>query len=448
MGIEMVEIPGYTIRETMYASDETAVYRAEGPTGPVVLKTTAGDFPRPTAVARLRNEHTIGSELQLERTVRYLRLVPHGKTYVLEIEDFAARSLSWLMEQDAEPLSIERFLDIGVALVEALEELHRHDIVHRDVSPNNIFYDPDSGELKLGDLGLASSIPRTRQLAIPPGLLEGTIAYISPEQTGRMNRDVDYRTDLYSVGATLYHLITGRVPFAGKDLIAVIHGHIARDPEPPHQLRPDLPRPVSDVILKLMCKASEDRYQSAAGAAADLRRCRDSLRETGTIESFELARKDHTPIFSVSGQIYGRNAQLASLLAAFDRTAEGGREVVLVRGHAGIGKSALVHEVLRAFVEQHGAFVSGKHDQLSRSPLSALTQALRELLRQILTESEDRLASWRGRIEDVLEGDGGLLFEILPELRRVLGPQPVSDELGMVQTRERFDRLLVGLVRC
>ena len=245
----MLDLPDFSIIETLHESDETVVYRAQGPRGPVILKTSAGEFPRPSTVARLRNEYALGAKLQLDGTVRYLRLIPQGKTFPLLIEDSNARPLSWLLRPKAALLSVDAILGVSILLAEAIEELHRHDVVHRDISPNNIFNDADSGELKLGDLGLASSIPRTRQVAVPPGQLEGTIACISPEQTGRMNRDMDDRTDLCSLGAILYHLACRRTPFEGEDMMAVVHGHIARDPEPPHHHRPDLPSKLSTLLI-------------------------------------------------------------------------------------------------------------------------------------------------------------------------------------------------------
>ena len=444
----MIKLADFEIIETLHESDETVVHRARGPEGPVVLKTSAGEFPSPGIMARLRNEFELGARLKLEGTVRYLRQLPHQKTSVLLIEDFQARPLSWFIRPEAGQVPLDALLDISIALADAIEELHQHDVVHRDISPSNVFYNEVSCELKLGDLGLASRIPRTRQVALPPGQLEGTIAYISPEQTGRMNRDVDYRTDLYSFGATLYHAATKRVPFEGENLMAVVHGHIAREPSPPHELRPELPPQLSDIILRLMSKAAEDRYQSAAGAAADLRRCREALETTGSIPLFPLAEADRSPVFTVSGKLYGRSAPLASLLSAFDRVAGGGRELVFVKGQAGIGKSALVHEVLKSLVVRQGLFSSGKYDYLSRAPLSGLALALRGLLNQLLTESEDQLTIWRERMVASLEDEARLLYDMLPELQYILGPQPDIEELEPLQQRQRFDGRLVALIRC
>ncbi len=389
-----------------------------------MLKTSAGEFPAPSTVARLRNEFDLGVDLELKGTVRYLRQLEHNNTRVLIVEDFMARPLSWLLRPEANLVALDTLLDISIDLADALEELHQHDVVHRDISPSNVFYNAETAALKLGDLGLASRIPRTQQAALPPRELEGTIAYISPEQTGRMNRDVDYRTDLYSFGATLYHLATRQVPFEGENMMAVVHGHIARDPAPPHELRSELPQVLSEIILKLMCKAAEERYQSAAGAAADLRRCREMLSAGCKIEAFPLAEEDRSPVFTVSGRLYGRGEQLAGLLSAFDRAAKGARELVLVKGQAGIGKSALVREVLKSWVVQRSLFSSGKYDYLTRAPLAGLALALRRLLNQLLTGSEEQLAGWRERIESALMGEARQLFEMLPELELILGPSP------------------------
>ncbi len=442
----MLALPGYSLTETLHESTETVVYRAEGPDGPVILKSSAAGFPQPGTVARLRNEFALGAELELDGTVRYLDLLPHGSTWVLVIEDFGARPLSWLLRPGAPAVSEEGLLAIAIALLDAVEELHRSDVVHRDISPNNIFFDVSSGLLKLGDLGLASRIPRTRRVAVRPGHLVGTVAYISPEQTGRMNRDVDYRTDLYSCGATLYHLASGRLPFDGPDLMSVVHGHIAREPLPLSAHRPDLPEQVSRIVLKLMSKAAEDRYQSAAGAAADLRRCRDALRDGGGTPDFELGTSDRSPIFTVSGRLVGRDPQLATLRSAFERVADGSSELLLVRGHSGIGKSVLVHEVLGSLMARQGLFFRGKYDYLTRTPFRGLADALRALLNQVLTGSEDEIARWRARVGAALEDEAAILFGLLPELKHLLGEQPAPTELDPVPARARFDGRLVGLV--
>ena len=317
----------------------------------------------------------------------------------------------------------------------------------KDVSPGNILFNAQTGEIKIGDLGLATRVPRARQGFVRPEMLLGTIAYISPEQTGRMNRAIDYRTDLYSMGASIYHLLTGRIPFEGEDLMTIVHGHIAKDPEPPRLLRSDVPEMFGRIVLKLMAKAAEERYQSAEGVAADLERVREAMR-SGRDEPFPLAELDAPRVFTIPQKLYGRGPQQAALLEAFDRVAEGDCGLLLVQGPAGIGKSVLVEEVHKPIVERRGTFTSGKYDQFSRhKPLSGLADAVSELLRGVLTAEEEDLAIWRERIGRALGDDAGALVELLGELEPVLGAVAPVEALPAAQARERFDRLMGAFLR-
>ncbi len=437
---------GYQLQETLHESSESVVRRATDPNGDsVVVKTTASDFPKPASVGRLRREFSLGSSLSIDGVMSYLRMVPTEGSLALILEDFGGVSLSTLRKQG--DFTVERLLDVAIGLARALAGLHAAGLVHRDVSPGNVLLNPETGVLKLADLGLASRVPRARQVVVPPSRLEGTIAYISPEQTGRMNRAIDYRTDLYSLGATLYHLSTGRLPFDGDDVMSVVHGHIARDPVPPHELRPELPVAFSRIVLRLMAKAAEDRYQSADGLADDLQALRAAQRND-ELATFEPAERDVGQVFTLSEQLYGREAQLAALLSAFDRVAEGGCELLLVTGPAGIGKSMLVNEVHRPIVERRGNFAAGKYDQFGRhKPLSALADALSELLRNVLTEDEADLARWRSRIAEALGAEARALTDVLPELELVLGSLPPVDALHPARARERFDRLMGAFLR-
>ena len=442
----MLNLPGYQIEETLYESSISTVYRAVHESrGAVVLKTATSELPRPSTVARLRREFALGNSLEVPGVVSYLEAIDTPGSVVLVLEDFGGVSLSQMLKEKRLPVG--QILDVANGLARSLSQLHGQQLVHRDISPGNVFYNPGTGELKLGDLGLASPVPRSRQAAVPPERLEGTIAYISPEQTGRMNRAIDYRTDLYSLGAVLYHLLTGRIPFDGRDLMSVIHGHIAKSPVPPHELRPELPRALSRVVLQLMAKAAEDRYQSADGVVADLERIRSSLDEGG-LDEFEPTGHTVKPVFMLSERLYGRELQLEDLLAAFERVADGGCELLLVTGPAGIGKTMLVNEVHKPIVARRGSFTSGKFDLYGRSrPLSALIDALSGLLRDVLATDDTELALWRDNILNALGDEAAALADVLPELEHVLGPLPPVDELHPNQARQRFDRLMGTFLR-
>jgi predicted ATPase/class 3 adenylate cyclase/tRNA A-37 threonylcarbamoyl transferase component Bud32 len=442
----MLNLPGYHVIETLYVSRISAVFRARREAeDTVILKTTTSDLPRPTAVARLRREFSLGSSLQLPGVVRYLEAIETGSSVVLVVEDFGAISLSQFLAE-RRPTQAQ-IMEVAIGLARALSQLHGQQLVHRDISPGNVFFNPETGEVKLGDLGLASSLPRSRQAAVPPERLEGTIAYISPEQTGRMNRAIDYRTDLYSLGALLYHLATGRIPFEGPDLMSVVHGHIAKGPVPPTELAPEIPPAMSRVILKLMAKAAEDRYQSAEGVVADLERIRDAW-GTGDLDDFEPSSHAIKPVFMLSERLYGRETQLDALLSAFDRVARGGCELLLVKGPAGIGKTMLVNEVHKPIVERRGSFAAGKYGLYGRGqPLSALIETLSGLLLDVLAVDEAQLSGWRDRIRATLGDDAAVLVEVLPDLGHILGPLPQAEKLPPSLARERFDRLVGDFLR-
>jgi predicted ATPase/signal transduction histidine kinase len=446
----MLSLPDYRIQGRLHHGSSFVLYRAysarEART--VVLKTPSSPYPLPTELAALEHEYAVGRQLEAEDIIRPFALVPHGKSCVLVMEDFPGRSLQELLAEKG-PLEVPFFLEIAPPLVRVLDALHRHKLIHKDICPANILYDPESRRVKLCDLGMASVLSREKQDFHNPSLIEGTLAYISPEQTGRMNRLIDHRADFYSLGATFYHLLTGEVPFKAVDSLELIHCHIARAPPLPHLKRPELPEALSAIILKLLAKNAESRYQSAEGLLADLEECARQLREKGRIAPFPVGQRDDMGrTFRVSEKLYGREQALASLLAAFDRAARGQGELLLVDGYAGVGKSAVVREVQKPIAARRGYFIRGKCDQVgTQVPLSAFTQALTDLVRQILTESEERLAGWQTRIHEVVADNGRLLVDLVPESEPLFEQLPTPVSLPPMETRDRFESLLIGLLR-
>ena len=448
MSISLPLVPGYQVLEELFASRVSVAYRAraESDDQHVILKITANRFPAPGVLARLRREFELGVELaELEGLIGYRDSFAYKQAWVLVLEDFGAASLVSLLD---EPIDLSRFLTIAETLARALSELHIHGVIHRDLSPGNVFYNAKTGQLKIGDLGIATRIPRTAQAAAPTDRLEGNPGYMSPEQTGRMNRAVDYRTDLYSLGATLYHLLTGQPPFEGQDIMALVHAHIARDPRPPAELRDDTPEVLGAILLRLLSKAAEDRYQSASGVAADFAECARHLNENGGIASFPLGERDTSAAFGVSEKLYGRDNQLAILLNAFADASGGERRVLLVRGPGGIGKTLLVREVHKPIAAERGFFATGKFDRLGRTtPLAPLRDAVGELIRQVLAESETRLEARKQDLLAAVGSEGQVLIDFLPEIEHVLGSQPPVIELDGEVARERFDRILQAFLR-
>ncbi len=320
-------------------------------------------------------------------------------------------------------------------------KLHRRGIIHKDIKPSNIIV-TRTGETRLIDFGTSSLQLVEHVDAVQGPVIEGTLPYMSPEQTGRMNRAVDYRTDLYSLGITLYELLTGGRPFHGRDALEWFHAHMAQAPQPPIERVSELPPVLSAIVLKLLAKVAEERYQSAEGLRADLERCREALLR-GVPEDFVPGMHDLPTRFQLPQRLYGRDTQAAALLQGFERVARNGRpELILVRGYSGIGKSSVVHELHKPVVRQHGFFLSGKFDQFQQDiPYSTLAQAIRGLTQQLLSGTDEELARWRKHLHEAWEGQGQVLVDVVPQLELVVGQQPPAPPLPLSEAQARFNRV-------
>jgi predicted ATPase/signal transduction histidine kinase/tRNA A-37 threonylcarbamoyl transferase component Bud32 len=443
----MLSLPGYDVAERLHQSSRTLVYRGRREDGvPVVLKTPLSQQPSLGELARIRNEYQVGKDIAHPGIIRILGLEMAGHRPALVMEDFGGQALYEVLGQaPAEP---ELLLEMATQLVRALEELHGRGITHKDINPANIVYNPDTGQLKLIDLGIASVLSREGAPTADPTLLEGTLPYMSPEQTGRMNRSVDYRTDFYSLGVTLYELATGRLPFDSSDPVELIHAHIARTPEAPSALNPEVPAALSAVVMKLLAKTADERYQSALGLAADLERCRALLAQGAEAVDFSPGERDMVRRFSIPERLYGRRRELDRLDAALERTLEGRRQLLLLAGPSGIGKSSLARELRRPAAARGGRFAHGKFDQLKEGvPHSAFLDAARDLVRQLLTGSDEELHYWRRRLSEYLGADAGVVTRLIPELQAVLGQEPALRRLPVEDAEARFTRLARAFIR-
>ncbi|WP_375496134.1 AAA family ATPase [uncultured Nostoc sp.] len=332
------------------------------------------------------------------------------------------------------------FLEIAIALCNTLDVLYRERIIHKDIKPANILINPETKQVKLIDFSIASLLPRETQTLINPNVLEGTLAYISPEQTGRMNRGIDYRTDFYSLGVTFYELLTGVLPFQSNDPMELVHCHIAK--QPPSVIRDEIPQVLSDIVMKLMAKNAEDRYQSALGLKFDLENCLHQLQSTGIIKGFEIGKRDVCDRFIIPDKLYGRKIEVENLLQAFERVSLGATEMMLVAGFSGIGKTAVVNEVHKPIVQQRGYFIKGKYDQFQRNiPFSAFVQAFRDLMGQLLTESDVQIQQWKSNILEAVGENGQVIIEVIPELSRIIGIQPAVPELSGTAAQNRFNSI-------
>ncbi|XXX79566.1 AAA family ATPase [Sorangium sp. So ce134] len=437
----------YAIIAVLCEGSDTLLYRGvrEDDGLPVVLKVLRRDHASPRALERLRHEYEVARAIDATAVVKPYALVMLGDQPALVLEDFGGVSLDRLLEG---PMPLERFFPLAVRLVEALAGLHRHDVVHKDIKPQNLLLNPTTGEVKITDLGIASRIPRQLQHLEHLGLIEGTLAYMAPEQTGRMNRWVDERTDLYSLGVVFYEMLTGALPFRASDPVEWVYCHIAQKPPPAHALVPSIPSLLSAIVLKLLSKAAEERYQSAAGLRHDVDECFARWRTSGAIQPFALGGRDLSDRFQVPQRLYGREREVEALLAAFERVVAQGRpELVLISGYSGIGKSSLAAELHRPIVRERGFFLSGKFDQTARDiPYRAFHQAFRALIQEILGASEEQVERWRQRFREALGPSGRLLADVLPEVELLLGPQPPVPELPPAEAQSRLHAMLQRVV--
>lgn len=441
-------IRGYTIDALIFDGDPTRIYRGrrESDGLRVMLKCLDGERAAREAEACLKHEFEMTRRMQVPSVIRVYALERHGNLPVVVFEDFGGDSLNNLAKQRR--FSLEEILRIGVDLARGLAEIHAANIIHKDINPSNLVYNGDTGELKIIDFGISTYLTREQAAIANPQVFEASLPYVSPEQTGRMNRSIDYRTDFYSFGATLYELLSGYPLFSVDEPIEWFHCHIAKQPRPLGEANPDIPQALSDIVMKMLAKMAEDRYQSAHGIQADLQRCLDSLAQLGRVVPFTLGIEDVPHRFQIPQRLYGRRAEVAQLLSSFDRISQGGNELILVSGYSGIGKTCVIRELYKPITERRGLFVAGKFDQLHRNiPYSAIAAALRDLVRQLLTESEDQLGVWRLDILQALGANAQLMVDIVGELEVIIGPQPRMPELPAVEAKQRFQHVFHSFIQ-
>lgn len=443
-------ILGYEITELIHEGLNSVIYRGVSQSRRVILKVLKAEYPSLEQVARLKHEYSIIESLDLPTVVRAISLENYQNSVVLVLSDFGGISLKHYLENHQ--LSLVSFLSIAVQLAQALGELHQHHIIHKDVKPANIIINLDTHEVKLTDFSIASRLDKETLQIVNPDQLEGTLAYISPEQTGRMNRSLDYRSDFYSLGVTFYEMLTGNLPFQSDDALTIIYSHIAKQ-APSLQTNLNVPPVLTAIIEKLMAKNAEDRYQSAYGLLKDLQRCLNEAKSTGEIRDFALGESDKTAQLLIPEKLYGREQEVKTLLAAFERITKQDKntyrsEVVLVSGYSGIGKSSLVHEIHKPIVQQRGFFVFGKFDQFHRTvPYAAFTQAFKSLIQQLLTLSTQELRVWKDKLLVALFPNAQVIIDIIPELELIIGePAAPVAALNSTEAQNRFNSVFRAFV--
>jgi len=492
----VIVLPGYQILAQIYESSNSIVYRGirQVDTQPVILKRLKPDYPTSEELSRYKSEYDITHNWRLAGVIHAYDLLAYQNTLVIILEDIGGESLKLLLNTIT--FSLIDSLTIALKITDGLKEIHAAHIIHKDINPSNIILNPETGQLKIIDFGIAVRFGKDHDPPQEASKLEGTLAYLSPEQTGRMDCPLDYRTDFYSLGVTLYELLTHHLPFNKHEPMELIYCHLAQQPLPPHAISPSnveerdnqeagedkqvdstlrqktfgknptltsdhqVPKAISNIIIKLLEKIPQKRYQSAVGLKADLEYCLDQLKTKGTIQEFPLGCHDLNQSLQIPQKLYGREREIQALLAAFFRIAcspkkrgakhshKGLSEIILITGDAGVGKSTLIHKIRPSITQQGGYFTRGKFDQFQRNiPYSALVNAFSKLIRKLLTESEAKLRQWKQRFQKALGRNGKIIIQVIPEVELIIGTQPEVPELGLAESQNRFHLVFQAFMR-
>ncbi len=431
-----MELSGFAFTALQEADFTLSRGRQDG-VDPILLLWPLVEDPPVESVKRLEREYALRAELDPSWAAQPLALTRHHNRPALVLKDPGGVPLDRLRGR---ALDLTQFLAIAVPLAAACRRMHERGLIHKDIKPANVLVNTAEDTVWFTGFGIATRSVREHQDPTPPEVVAGTLAYMAPEQTGRMNRSIDSRSDLYALGATLYELLTGTPPFMAADPIELIHCHVARQPVPPHERNAAIPRQISAIVMKLLAKTMEERYQTAAGVELDLRRCAAEWGAAGRIETFALGTRDASDRLLIPEKLYGREREIDTLLGVFNRVVTtGAPELVLVSGYSGIGKSSVVNELHKALLPSRALFAAGKFDQFKRDiPYATLAQAFESLVHMILGRNEAELARWRDTIKSALGPNGQLLVNLIPELELVIGPQPPLPELPPKDAQNRF----------
>ena len=436
----------------LYESEKTIIGRAQTihDNQHVILKQNKIYSQEYDSLGQFQQEYHILTLLKdLNGVINAYDLIRNHQQLVVVLEDIGGVSFDQLIK---ESFSIPLFLQRAIRISEILGDIHSANVIHKDINPSNIIINPQTGLIKIIDFGISMLISLNSQELLPI-VSEGSYNYMSPEQTGRMNRSIDFRTDIYSLGITFYEMLTGIKPFTTQDPLEMIHCHIAKKPVPPHKVNSsrEIPIALSDIIMKMLAKRPEDRYQSAWGLKSDLEECHHQWQTYGTINEFKIAHGDKSDRFIIPKKLYGRDSERSILLAAYSRLIQtevesSQSEILLISGYSGIGKTALVQELCDPIKQTKGYMISGKFEQLQRKPYSALIYAFSDLMRILLTESEEKLQQWRSIIQNNLGANAQVLVDVIPELEKIIGKQPPVPDLQPEDAQNRFIHVFNNLI--
>ncbi|HEY5960713.1 MAG TPA: AAA family ATPase, partial [Polyangiaceae bacterium] len=436
----------YEIKETVTTSRRSLIRRAtrrrDGTS--VILKSPSAEFPSAEELHQYQFEYHILQQLVMPGVVQAYALERNGNEIALVLEDFGGENLAC----GSQGLAMDEFFEVAVNIAEVLGEVHHRGVVHKDLKPRNLLLNRQTRQLKLIDFHVASELVRERREAEAPDQLQGSLPYMSPEQTGRMNRELDYRSDYYSFGITLFEMLTGDVPFRATDPMGWIHAHLSRRAPNVRRVRSDVPEMVATIVAKLLAKDPDERYQSARGLVSDLQECRRQWEATGKVEAFPLGAHDFSERFFVPQKVFGRGQELGCLLEALEKAIQGRTELVLLSGPLGVGKTALVEELRKSVVKRGGCYATGRSERSAcNPPYGVFAQALRSVIQQMLSQPEERLTAWKECCLTALGGHGRVILELVPELEKVIGPQPALAQIAPAESQRRFRRVFGDFIR-
>jgi len=463
----MISIKGFTIKEQIHSGGKSIVYRGDNNGKPVIVKILNNKYPDISEVNSFKKEYNVLEKINSQGIVKALGIEKYDNSIAIVFEDIGGEALSKL-SNEIKSFSLIELMRIMLMSAKSLGEVHALNLVHKDIKSHNIVLNRKAGRLQIIDFGNASQLAKQNSYTPLNSSIEGTLAYVSPEQTGRMNRSVDYRTDYYSLGVTFYQILTGEVPFTTSDPMELVHSHIAKRPLSPFE-KNKTPKILSDIVMKLLEKNPEDRYQSIAGLVYDLEWCLNNIdllefavRDTPVGDApvgdaymrhlrgdnFKIGTHDHSGKFQIPEKLYGRNEEVIQIIKTFKRVVEGNTELLLISGRSGIGKSALINEVNKPITEYRGIFASGKYDQFKKTiPYRAITQCFQSLLQQILMSSQSEIPLWKEKILKALGLNGKIIADVIPELEILIGEQPSVTELGPTESQNRFNMVFQNFIQ-